>query len=85
MLAPNIATANEGPHTMPVFRHNEFGLSPHFPDYVFFYCVSVPETGTSFSAQILLLLSFFCAVSLVVVVVFCSLVCLGADLGDNRG
>ncbi|KAK4183503.1 hypothetical protein QBC35DRAFT_456205 [Podospora australis] len=45
VLAPNVATANEGPNTMPVFPHNEFGLSPHFPDYVFFYCVSAPETG----------------------------------------
>ena len=45
VLAPNVATANEGPNTMPVYPHNEFGLSPHYPAYVFFYCVSPPETG----------------------------------------
>ncbi|KAK4169853.1 Clavaminate synthase-like protein [Cladorrhinum sp. PSN259] len=45
ILAPNVATANEGPNTMPVYPHNEFGLSPHYPDYVFFYCLSPPETG----------------------------------------
>ncbi|KAK3989374.1 hypothetical protein QBC44DRAFT_85549 [Cladorrhinum sp. PSN332] len=45
ILAPNVATANEGPNTMPVYPHNEFGLSSHYPDYVFFYCVSPPETG----------------------------------------
>ncbi|KAK4175399.1 hypothetical protein QBC36DRAFT_189943 [Triangularia setosa] len=45
ILAPNVATANEGPNTMPVFPHNEFGLSPHFPSYVFFYCAEAPETG----------------------------------------
>lgn len=45
ILAPNVATANEGPNTMPVYPHNEFGLSPHYPAYVFFYCVSSPETG----------------------------------------
>jgi len=45
ILAPNVATANEGPNTMPVYPHNEFGLSPHYPAYVFFYCVSPPETG----------------------------------------
>ena len=45
ILATNVATANEGPNTMPVYPHNEFGLSPHYPAYVFFYCVSPPETG----------------------------------------
>ncbi len=43
--AKNVATANEGPNTQPVYPHNEFGLSPHYPAYVFFYCVSPPETG----------------------------------------
>lgn len=43
--AKNVASANEGPNTQPVYPHNEFGLSPHFPAYVFFYCVSPPETG----------------------------------------
>ncbi|KAK0746460.1 hypothetical protein B0T18DRAFT_465526 [Schizothecium vesticola] len=33
VLAPNVATANEGPNTMPVYPHNEFGLSPHYPAY----------------------------------------------------
>ncbi|KAL2830439.1 taud/tfda taurine catabolism dioxygenase [Aspergillus pseudoustus] len=41
----NVATANEGPNTQPVYPHNEFGLSPHFPKWVFFYCQSAPETG----------------------------------------
>lgn len=43
--AKNVATANEGPNTQPVYPHNEFGLSPHYPAYVFFYCSSAPETG----------------------------------------
>jgi hypothetical protein len=47
VLAPNVATANEGPNTMPVYPHNEFGLSPHYPAYVLFCCVSPPETGES--------------------------------------
>lgn len=45
ILAYNVATANEGPNTQPVYPHNEFGLSPHYPAYVFFYCHSAPETG----------------------------------------
>jgi hypothetical protein len=32
----NVATANEGPNTNPVYPHNEFGLSPHYPAYVLF-------------------------------------------------
>jgi alpha-ketoglutarate-dependent taurine dioxygenase len=43
--AYNVATANEGPNTQPVYPHNEFGLSPHYPAYVLFFCVSEPETG----------------------------------------
>ncbi|KAF2110439.1 hypothetical protein BDV96DRAFT_615335 [Lophiotrema nucula] len=45
VLAKNVATANEGPNTQPVYPHNEFGLSPHFPAYVFFYCISAPTSG----------------------------------------
>ena len=41
----NVATANEGPNTQPVYPHNEFGLSPHYPAYVFFWCMSEPENG----------------------------------------
>ncbi|KAL1955321.1 hypothetical protein VTO42DRAFT_8661 [Malbranchea cinnamomea] len=41
----NVATANEGPNTQPVYPHNEFGLSPHYPAYVLFYCAGEPETG----------------------------------------
>ncbi|KAH8600919.1 hypothetical protein B0O99DRAFT_736933 [Bisporella sp. PMI_857] len=41
----NVATANEGPNTQPVYPHNEFGLSPHYPAYLFFWCQSAPETG----------------------------------------
>lgn len=44
--ARNVASANEGPNTQPVYPHNEFGLSPHYPSYVLFYCVTAPETGT---------------------------------------
>ncbi|TDZ22298.1 Clavaminate synthase-like protein [Colletotrichum orbiculare MAFF 240422] len=43
--AKNVATANEGPSTQPVYPHNEFGLSPHYPAYVLFYCASAPNTG----------------------------------------
>jgi hypothetical protein len=45
VLAPNVATANEGPNTQPVYPHNEFGLSPHYPAFVLFYCVSAPTEG----------------------------------------
>ncbi|KAJ9132116.1 Clavaminate synthase-like protein [Pleurostoma richardsiae] len=45
VLAKNVATANEGPNTQPVYPHNEFGLSPHYPSYVLFFCISAPETG----------------------------------------
>ncbi|SPO06350.1 uncharacterized protein DNG_09039 [Cephalotrichum gorgonifer] len=45
VLAKNVATANEGPNTQPVYPHNEFGLSPHYPAYVLFFCLSAPETG----------------------------------------
>jgi alpha-ketoglutarate-dependent taurine dioxygenase len=45
--AKNVATANEGPNTQPVYPHNEFGLSLHYPSFVLFYCASAPETGTS--------------------------------------
>lgn len=45
VLAKNVATANEGPNTQPIYPHNEFGLSPHYPAYVFFFCLSAPETG----------------------------------------
>lgn len=45
VLAPNVATANEGPPTLPIYPHNEFGLSPHYPAYVFFYCASAPSSG----------------------------------------
>jgi hypothetical protein len=45
VLADNVATANEGPNTQPVYPHNEFGLSSHYPAYIFFYCASAPDTG----------------------------------------
>ncbi len=47
----NVATANEGPNTKPVYPHNEFGLSPHYPAYVLFYCFSEPETGMPFNSD----------------------------------
>lgn len=43
--AKNVATANEGPNTQPVYPHNEFGLSPHYPAYVLFFCLLAPESG----------------------------------------
>ena len=49
VLAFNVATALEAPHTVPVYPHNEYGLSPHYPAYVFFYCFSAPESGLSIS------------------------------------
>lgn len=45
----NVATANEGPNTQPVYPHNEFGLSPHYPAYLFFYCKETAETGITSS------------------------------------
>lgn len=45
VLAKNVATANEGPNTQHVYPHNEFGLSPHYPAYVLFYCISAPDSG----------------------------------------
>lgn len=45
VLAKNVATANEGPNTQPVFPHNEFGLSPHYPAYVLFYCMAAADSG----------------------------------------
>ncbi|KAL1616692.1 hypothetical protein SLS54_008259 [Diplodia seriata] len=44
-LAPNVATANEGPPTLPIYPHNEFALSPHHPAYVLFYCLAAPTAG----------------------------------------
>ena len=41
----NVATANEGPNTQPVYPHNEFGLSPHYPTYVLFHGLTAPRTG----------------------------------------
>lgn len=43
--APNVATANEGPNTVAIGSHNEYGLSSHFPSYAFFFCVSQPAKG----------------------------------------
>lgn len=45
VLARNVATANEGPNTQPVYPHNEFGLSPHYPAYVLFFCAEPPSSG----------------------------------------
>ncbi|GAA5863625.1 hypothetical protein JCM8547_003672 [Rhodosporidiobolus lusitaniae] len=38
VLAPNVATANEGPNTQPVFPHSEFGWSAHYPSSIVFFC-----------------------------------------------
>jgi hypothetical protein len=61
--AYNVATANEGPNTQPVYPHNEFGLSPHFPKWVLFYCASAPETGMHRPYPISSLFFVLCSVS----------------------
>ncbi|KXJ87943.1 hypothetical protein Micbo1qcDRAFT_185331 [Microdochium bolleyi] len=43
LLAKNVATANEGPNTQPVYPHNEFGLSPHYPAYGVKYQLFYPN------------------------------------------
>ncbi|CEQ42605.1 SPOSA6832_04438, partial [Sporobolomyces salmonicolor] len=45
VLAKNVATANEGPPTHPVFPHSEFGWSSHYPAFLFFFCRHPAESG----------------------------------------
>ncbi|GAA6017756.1 hypothetical protein JCM10207_000486 [Rhodosporidiobolus poonsookiae] len=45
LLAKNVATANEGPSTAPVFPHSEFGWSAHYPAFISFFCRSPAEKG----------------------------------------
>ncbi|GAA6038829.1 hypothetical protein JCM8097_002916 [Rhodosporidiobolus ruineniae] len=45
LLAKNVATANEGPSTHPVYPHSEFGWSSHYPSYISFFCRHPAETG----------------------------------------
>jgi len=45
VYAYNVPTANDGPNTQSVYPHIEFSLSPHYPAYMFFCCMSEPESG----------------------------------------
>ncbi|KAF2001515.1 Clavaminate synthase-like protein [Amniculicola lignicola CBS 123094] len=47
ILAKNVATANEGPNTQPIYPHNEFGLSPHYPAHPEFI-ETVEERGIKY-------------------------------------
>ncbi|KAL4862900.1 hypothetical protein BDV12DRAFT_206880 [Aspergillus spectabilis] len=44
-LAPNVAPANEAPHTVRIYNHNESPQVPHAPDYVFFWSKKAPKVG----------------------------------------
>ncbi|EST05998.1 Taurine catabolism dioxygenase TauD/TfdA [Kalmanozyma brasiliensis GHG001] len=44
-MAPNVATANEGPPHQSIGSHNEYGLSTHYPSVIAFCCLSPPDTG----------------------------------------
>lgn len=44
-MAPNVATANEGPPHQSIGSHNEYGLSPHYPSVIAFCCLSAPTSG----------------------------------------
>ncbi|PVH91618.1 Clavaminate synthase-like protein [Periconia macrospinosa] len=48
VLANNVATANEGPNTQPVYPHNEFGLSPHYPAYHPEFIKALEEKGVKY-------------------------------------
>ncbi|KAI9697466.1 MAG: hypothetical protein M1820_007801 [Bogoriella megaspora] len=45
VLAPNVAPANESPHSVLIYNHNESPQVPHAPEYVFFYGHKVPSNG----------------------------------------
>ncbi|KAJ1031395.1 hypothetical protein NDA13_001789 [Ustilago tritici] len=44
-MAPNVATANEGPPHQSIGSHNEYGLSTHYPSVIAFCCLSAPTLG----------------------------------------
>ncbi|KAJ1019920.1 hypothetical protein NDA16_004201 [Ustilago loliicola] len=44
-MAPNVATANEGPPHQSIGSHNEYGLSTYYPSVIAFCCLSAPTTG----------------------------------------
>lgn len=44
-MAPNVATANEGPPHQSIGSHNEYGLSTHYPSIIAFCCLSAPTSG----------------------------------------
>lgn len=43
--AANVATANEGPPELPIYLHNEYGLSSHHPSYISFFALRGPDVG----------------------------------------
>ncbi|GAA5915368.1 hypothetical protein JCM6882_000234 [Rhodosporidiobolus microsporus] len=45
LLAKNVATANEGPSTHPVYPHSEFGWSSHYPSFLSFFCRHPADEG----------------------------------------
>lgn len=45
VLAKNVATANEGPNSAPVFPHSEFGWSSNYPSAIVFFCRVAAEEG----------------------------------------
>ncbi|KAJ4987137.1 taurine catabolism dioxygenase [Stagonosporopsis vannaccii] len=45
VLARNVKTANEGPPTLPIWPHNEYGWSTHNPAWLTFSCLQVPDSG----------------------------------------
>ncbi|KAJ1031328.1 hypothetical protein NDA18_002544 [Ustilago nuda] len=44
-MAPNVATANEGPPHQSIGSHNEYGLSTHYPSVIAFCPLSAPTSG----------------------------------------
>jgi hypothetical protein len=45
LLAPNVAPANEAPHHVRIYNHNESPQVPHAPEYIFFWAKKAPEIG----------------------------------------
>ncbi|GAA5824560.1 hypothetical protein JCM11251_000476 [Rhodosporidiobolus azoricus] len=43
--APNVANANEGPPSLYIAAHSEFGISTHFPSRICFWALAAPEEG----------------------------------------
>ncbi|GJN92979.1 hypothetical protein Rhopal_006024-T1 [Rhodotorula paludigena] len=43
--APNVANANEGPASLYIAAHSEFGISSIFPSRICFWCMVAPDEG----------------------------------------